>query len=141
MKTLIINTDGGARGNPGPAAVGMVFQLDKWKATHEKYIGEATNNVAEYTAVLEALQHLPNSSASQDLSIDAVKFYLDSELVVRQLQGKYKVKEPALRRLYQEIQQILGEMDLPVSFEHIPRAQNRQADKLVNHALDQHLKT
>lgn len=141
MKTLVINTDGGARGNPGPAAVGMVFQLDKWKANHEKYIGVATNNVAEYMAVREALQYLLNLATSQDLSIDEVKFYLDSELVVRQLQGKYKVKEPALQRLHQEIQQTLEKMDWPVSFEHVPRAQNRQADKLVNHALDQHLKT
>jgi len=130
---LTINTDGGARGNPGPAAVGVVFQAEGLVETHERYIGETTNNVAEYTAVLDALTNLPAGEWSK------LSFRLDSQLVAFQIMGKYKVKEPNLQQLCQQVRMKLHELALPYSFEYVPRAQNAAADKLVNHALDTHV--
>src|SRR3989344_3558887 len=94
----IVHTDGGARGNPGPAAIGVVIEEgNKTLAAFGKTIGEATNNIAEYTAVIEALMWLTQHPA------DYIQFFLDSTLVVNQLNGLFKVKEPHLRELLLQV--------------------------------------
>ena len=133
---LVINTDGGARGNPGPAAVGVVFKEGEWFSTYSQVLGTATNNVAEYMAVKLALEEWPRLPESKSLEIDRVQFYLDSQLVVMQIMGKYKVKEPHLQILHRDIKELLNALRLPYAFSYVPRAQNSMADSLVNQALD-----
>lgn len=132
--SYIINTDGGARGNPGPAAIGIVFYDSKSKKIGEyaSYIGDKeTNNTAEYTAILEGLKILIEA----DENIVNVLIRSDSEVVVNQINGKYKVKEIHLNNLYQAVNSFLK---LIPSWKiiHIKREQNKEADKLVNMAID-----
>ena len=129
--TLILHVDGGARGNPGPAAIGVVVSEPGGEVVDElaERIGEATNNVAEYRAVLRALER------ARELRASEVEVIGDSELVARQLAGAYKVKHPALRPLYQQALAALGDFD-SWSIRSVPRAQNAEADALVNSALD-----
>jgi ribonuclease HI len=123
--------DGGARGNPGPAAVGVVaYENDKKIFEISKTIGVATNNVAEYTAVIASLKELIELDIRKE-----VKFNLDSELVVKQLNGQYRVKDAKLKQLYVSALGLLSELG-NVKFEHTKRANNSYADKLVNTALD-----
>lgn len=128
---LTIYTDGGARGNPGPAAIGVVIYTTGEKPIKQiaKYIGDATNNQAEYKALITGLQE------AQSLGAKQVTCYLDSELVVRQLQGKYKVKEPQLQVLIAQAFNLSNKF-LSVEYSHVPREKNKLADKLVNKALD-----
>lgn len=147
---FIVHTDGGARGNPGPAAVGVVIQCDNnTVAAFGKKIGESTNNVAEYRAVLSALYEIKNQKSparppgrskikhEDGESITEVQCYLDSNLVVQQLNGKFKVKDPTLRELLFKIR--LAEQDIGgvISYVYVPREQNTRADRLVNRALDE----
>lgn len=131
-RELTVFTDGGSRGNPGSAAVGVLICDDKGQELqrHSKYIGRATNNIAEYSAVIEAL----NLLKKYDPRI--VLFKLDSELVVRQLNGEYKVKDPVLKKLYFDIKSLLEDLNAECIFTHIRREQNKIADELVNIALD-----
>lgn len=143
---LIIHTDGGARGNPGPAAVGVV--IEKQQETRDnkqetitlckfgKRIGETTNNVAEYTAVIEALAYLRNNPIIQLSNNPIIQFYLDSNLVVQQLSGVFKVKDSHLRKLFFDVRMLEHEVGGVVSYTYVPREQNRRADFLVNQALD-----
>lgn len=133
MQKLIVNTDGGSRNNPGPAGVGVVFSDEKGEviATFKKYIGEATNNVAEYSALVLALEKAKDFEASE------IECRLDSELVVKQLNGEYKVKDPGMRELYNKVQELI--FFKPVKFVHVRREFNKLADKLVNEAVDEHL--
>jgi ribonuclease HI len=129
---LIIYTDGGARNNPGPAGIGAVLLDEKGNevASLSKYIGEATNNQAEYKAVIAALEK------AKELGVEELEFYLDSELVVRQLNREYRVKDKDLAPLFVQIYNAaLGFKK--VSFNHVPREQNKKADRLVNLAIDQ----
>ena len=132
---LIIYTDGASRGNPGHAAYGFTISDNQGKLIYEegKYIGVTTNNVAEYTAVLEALRHvreiLPNSKTLE------VDLYADSKLVAEQLSGNYKIKAKHLKPLFEKIRILSLEMG-SVIFRHIPRSKNIIADKLANQALD-----
>jgi ribonuclease HI len=128
---LILHVDGGARGNPGPAAIGVVVSEPGGEVVDElaERIGEATNNVAEYRAVLRALER------ARELRASEIEIIGDSELVARQLAGAYKVKHPALRPLYQQALTALGEFD-SWSIRNVPRAENAEADALVNAALD-----
>lgn len=133
---LIIHTDGGARGNPGPAAIGVVIEVESGEKDTPliefgKAIGETTNNVAEYTAVLEALKAIGKEEKS---SID---FYLDSLLVVQQLKGYFKIKDARLRELATAIRMLEGEVGGEVRYHHVRREENTRADFLVNRALDQ----
>jgi ribonuclease HI len=132
---LIIHADGGSRGNPGPAAIGvhattegdLLFDLSL-------YIGETTNNVAEWQAVIKALEHL----VKQNIKASQIDFYLDSELVVKQVIGQYKVKQPHLQLLAIQVHQLTQQLSSSkISYHHVPREQNKQADSLVNQALDQ----
>jgi ribonuclease HI len=129
--TVTVHVDGGARGNPGRAAIGVVLSdpdgtiLDEVAET----IGVATNNVAEYRAVLRGIERAVALGASR---IDLVN---DSELVARQLQGAYKVKHPAMKPLYEQAMSALRGFD-SWTIRNVPRAQNARADALVNAALD-----
>ena len=123
--------DGGARGNPGPAAVGVVaYDNDKKIFEISKTIGVATNNVAEYSAVIDALKKLIELDTRTEIN-----FNLDSELVVKQLNGKYRVKDAKLKKMYAGAIGLLAKFD-EVKFEHTKRVNNSYADKLVNKALD-----
>ena len=130
-KKVYIYTDGGSRGNPGPSGIGVVI-LDSNKTKIKevfKYIGEATNNVAEYSALVCGLQEA-HSIGATDLTI-----YIDSELLVKQLNGEYKVKDANMRTLFEKS---LVELKNFSSFEvkHIERRMNKEADKLVNKAIN-----
>ena len=130
-----IHTDGGARGNPGPAAIGVVIEPQTGEVlTISKYIGATTNNVAEYTAVIEALEKLNTAIPKESRGV--VQFLLDSLLVVCQLTGKYKIKNMDLFSLSVKIKKLEKEWGSRVMYQHIPRAENAAADKLVNQALD-----
>lgn len=131
---FIIHTDGGARGNPGPAAIGVVIEEnEKTIASFGKKIGETTNNVAEYTAVVEALKEISNKK----LNVSSITFYLDSTLVVNQLNGLFKIKLPHLRELYMNVRGLEAEVGGEIRYHAIPREQNQRADALVNQALDE----
>jgi ribonuclease HI len=124
-------TDGGARGNPGPAAIGGVLYDTGEKVLYEfaQVIGTNTNNQAEYRALAEGLRQ------ARSFAIEVLDCYLDSELVVRQVNGQYKVKEAELKTLHDEVTGQIGSF-LEVNFHHVPRTKNRHADRLVNEALD-----
>jgi ribonuclease HI len=132
---LFVYTDGGARGNPGPAAIGVVIHGENNKILSKisRKIGETTNNVAEYMAVIEALKWIKNSC---QLSVVSCQFFLDSKLVVNQLNGIFKIKDANLRNLLVEIRQLEQEIGGNISYFLIPREKNWQADLLVNQALD-----
>ena len=117
-----IHTDGGARGNPGPAGVGVVIECQGKKIQLKKYIGEKTNNQAEYEALVFALEHILNDLQA-DGAITTVFCFLDSELVVRQLNGEYKVKNEGIRPLYNQVKS-LSKSFHEINFRHIPREQN-----------------
>lgn len=135
MQTIIIHTDGGARGNPGPAGIGVNIADTEGVVlgTVSEYIGTATNNVAEYTAIIRALEHtktlVPDTKGVQ------VTIKLDSQLVERQMNGVYKVKDMGMRTLYEQAKQLVQEY-ASVTFVHIPRAENKIADALANEAMD-----
>lgn len=135
---LIIHTDGGARGNPGPAAIGVVVENEEEKEVggFGKKIGETTNNVAEYTAVIEALTYIKSLGESQG-NTDLLDFYLDSQLVVNQLNGLFKIKLPHLRELLTKVRMLESEVGIPSRYQSVPREQNKRADFFVNQALDQ----
>ena len=137
MNKIVIHTDGGARGNPGPAGVGAVIADEKGIVLKKisDYIGETTNNFAEYEALIRALEAAKNMFGETLRSMD-VEARLDSELVVRQLQGAYKVKEPSLKEQFARVARLRLE-DFPnITFTHVRRHQNAHADELVNEAID-----
>jgi len=133
-KILIINTDGGARGNPGPAGIGVVIKTEAGEIIyrHGGYIGEATNNVVEYKALLKAVEEAYNLGATE------LRINMDSELIVRQMTGRYKIKEPTLLGLAGEVRLVLKKFE-KYSFSHVRREFNKEADALVNEAIDRHL--
>ena len=128
---LILYTDGGARGNPGPAAIGVVIG-DK---RYGERIGEATNNVAEYRAVIFALKKAKQLLGKENAATAYLEVRSDSELVVRQLRGEYRVKEESLFPLFIEVWNARQDF-ASVAFKEIPREENKTADSLVNEALD-----
>ena len=130
MKAATLFTDGGARGNPGPAGIGFVLsQIGSAPFEYGEYIGTATNNQAEYRALLACL------TKAKKQGIQELQCFLDSELVVKQVRGEYRVKNEDLKILLGEIKKILPTFSR-VTFEHVPRSKNAHADKLVNVALD-----
>jgi len=125
--------DGGARGNPGPAAIGVVCYRDKETIFEiTEYIGETTNNIAEYRALIAGLEELSRRQITEEVAV-----YLDSELVVRQVNGQYRVKDSKLQPLYGIVQDLKQNFQI-ISFDHIPRIKNKIADSLVNKSLDEH---
>ena len=136
----MIHTDGGARGNPGPAAIGVVIQKSDGGLKREycEYIGETTNNEAEYRAVIFALKKLKQLIGKNDTSRAKVEVHLDSELLERQVNGHYKIMDKNLQNLFLEIWNLKVDFG-EVIFKHIPREDNHGADKLANAALDKEL--
>ena len=130
MTKIIIHTDGGARGNPGPAGIGAVLEYDGKKEKLKKYIGETTNNQAEYQAVVMALER------AKEIGAIEVAVFLDSELVQQQLIGNYKVKNAELQPLFVKIYNLSLSFQ-KIKYTHIPRAENKEADILVNQVLDE----
>ena len=131
MAKLTVNVDGGARGNPGPAAIGVVVRDADGTVLEEvgEAIGRATNNVAEYRALLRGIE-LAAAHGAEELELIG-----DSELVVRQIEGRYKVKDAGMRELHAEAKRALGSFER-WSIRHVRRAENADADRLVNQALD-----
>lgn len=132
---LIINTDGASRGNPGESSYGYVIRDDSGRVLHEegKYIGINTNNYAEYTAVLKALEYIESNLDKNSYS--QIEVVADSLLVVSQLSGRYKIKNAVLKTLFDQIK--ILEMELGVvTFRHVFREFNKAADRLANLALD-----
>ncbi len=133
---ITIHTDGGARGNPGPAACAFVATSGgKSLSKGSQYLGTTTNNVAEYRGVLLALEWLLELKGFNPDTY-TVSFYLDSELIVKQLKGVYKVKNGTLKKINLEIVNIIKNHHLMISLFNIPRSQNKEADLLVNKELD-----
>ncbi len=126
-------TDGGARGNPGPAALGVYICDEKGNALARigKTIGSTTNNIAEYSAVVEAFDWLVKHPQKEE-----IHFFLDSELVYSQIKGIYKVKNEKLRQLLYDIREKEARIKVPIRYFHIRREFNKDADSLVNMALD-----
>lgn len=125
--------DGGARGNPGPAAAAVCFVYNGREYSWGFFLGEATNNQAEYAGVVLGLTTLKKSIDLTDIT--EIEVRLDSELVVKQLQGEYRVKDATLQELFQRVQQISKRLPV-IKFSHIPREENQQADLIVNQTLD-----
>jgi ribonuclease HI len=135
-KNLKIFCDGGARGNPGPAAAAFVVEKEgKVVFRGSKFLGEATNNVAEYSAVLLAARWLKENSDK----FEEVTFVLDSELVCKQLSGLFKIKNENLRNLYFSIKEVEKSIPTVISYTSTSREKNRLADLLVNRTLDENL--
>jgi ribonuclease HI len=140
INTLNIYTDGGARGNPGPSAIGVYVtdENNKKIAGFGKAIGIATNNTAEYRAVIEALNWIIENK--KDFSKNAkIYFFLDSKLVCSQIIGIFKVKNSDLRTLLFSVRDREAQISLPIYYKHIPREQNSKADEFVNNTLDNEL--
>jgi len=134
---IIAYTDGGSRGNPGPAAIGIVIigTSEKPKQYYQ-FIGKVTNNEAEYQAVIFALKKIKQLVGKNQLVNVEVEIRLDSELIAKQLNGRYKIEEKNLQLLFMEIWNL--RFDFPkLTFKHIPREQNSEADFLVNKVLDE----
>ena len=141
MGKIIIYTDGGSRGNPGPAAIGVVICNEKGEEIkkYSEYIGEATNNEAEYRAVIFALKKVKQLFGKKKVRDLEIEINSDSELLVSQLRGLYKILEPRIGELFLKVWNL--KIDFKnVIFNLIPRGRNKTADKLVNEALDNQTK-
>jgi ribonuclease HI len=129
---MTLFVDGASRGNPGPSGVGVVLYDGGRRVlcSFGRYIGETTNNVAEYTALLYGLKEALTQQAA------SLKVRTDSELLARQIQGRYKVKEPHLKVLHDQVHHLIPVFN-SFSIHHIPREKNREADRLANRAIDE----
>lgn len=134
---IIVYTDGGSRGNPGNAALGVVIEgVGSEKKYYGEFLGCLTNNEAEYKAVIFALKKLKQLLGREKLKQVEIEVRLDSELLVNQLNGRYKIEEKNLQLLFMEIWNL--KFDFPkIVFKHIPREENKEADVLVNKVLDE----
>jgi len=134
----VIYTDGGSRGNPGPAGVGFVICSDKGEALkkHGEAIGQATNNEAEYQALILALKKIKALFGKDKMKTAQIEIRMDSELIVSQLNHKYKIEDAKLQPLFLQAWNLLTDFG-QYNFVAIPREQNSEADRLVNQALDQ----
>jgi ribonuclease HI len=131
LRRLLVNTDGGSRGNPGPAAIAAVLHDSEGQVIgeHAELIGDATNNVAEYRALLLGIEQ------AAGLGVSELDLRCDSELVVRQVMGEYRVKDRALQDLHRDVLKALEGFDA-WTIRHVRREQNERADALVNEKLD-----
>lgn len=130
-KKVVLYTDGCCRGNPGPAGIGVVIKDSRGKLLKElsEYIGEATNNIAEYSALIRGLEE------ACDLGAQHIKVFMDSELVVKQLSGEYKVKDNGMKELFRKALEALKDFKSS-EIKHIDRSKNKEADKLANKAIN-----
>ena len=140
---FIVYTDGGSRGNPGAAAIGVVISSiggpasggEGWKKEYGEYIGITTNNEAEYQAVVFALKKIKQLIGSSNTQKSSIVFYMDSELIIKQLNYEYKVKKEQMQKLFLEVHNLRLEFG-KIEFRHVLRGKNEHADRLVNQALD-----
>lgn len=134
--SLTIHTDGGSLNNPGQAAIGfLIHQQGVLVHSHSEAIGIASNNVAEYTALIRALEYVNVHKNSFSSPVDMVEIVADSELMVKQMQGKYRVKNADLKPLFTRASELAEQTEVPVSFRHVLRHENSDADRLVKQAL------
>lgn len=135
---FVVHTDGGSRGNPGPAALGAVIcdGNDKTLKEYGEYLGETTNNEAEYQAAIFALKKIKSLWGKEKAKASHVHVMTDSELLVKQLTGKYKIEHERIQELFLELWNLKIDFK-EVTFEAVPRERNKDADRLVNEALDQ----
>jgi len=141
MKKFILYTDGGARGNPGPAAAGAVIYdaTDQRVGEFSLFLGVTTNNQAEYQAMILGLGHIQKIIGDEHIAKEVdVDMYSDSELIIKQLKGEYRVKNKALKPMFVKLQELISKFN-QVNFQHIPRYNNKEADRLVNIELDKHI--
>jgi ribonuclease HI len=126
-------SDGGSRQNPGPAGYGfVVYDQDNLRIGEgKKYLGHTTNNQAEYQGLIGGLEWIQKDGKATKLEC-----FLDSQLIVKQMKGEYKVKHPGMKKCYEQVKLIMYALNIPVIFTHIPRAQNAEADALANEAMD-----
>jgi ribonuclease HI len=137
MRKIIIYTDGGSRGNPGPAAIGVVFcnEKDQIIKKYSQYLGQTTNNEAEYQALIFALKKFKALFGKKLAKMTEIEVRSDSELLIKQLNGEYKILDPKIQPLF--IMAWNLKLDFKkVKFKLIPREKNKEADRLVNEALD-----
>jgi ribonuclease HI len=129
---IVAYIDGGARGNPGPAGYGVRIEDEQGQLVNEfhGYLGSSTNNVAEYNALVAALRY------AQENGFREMRVKSDSELLVKQMNGEYRVKHPGLQPLHQQARALAAKLDR-VSYEHVRREQNADADRLANQAMDE----
>lgn len=132
---ITIYCDGGSRGNPGPAAIGVVIEIKGKVKEYSKYLGKATNNEAEYSAVIFGLKKIKHLIGGEKAEKAKVEILMDSELVVNQLSGIYKIKEKDLIPFFIEIWNLKIDFG-NIEFKHILREENKEADRLVNRELD-----
>lgn len=133
MNLLNVYTDGASRGNPGPAAIGIIFKNKEGEIIWQKQetIGKATNNQAEYQALLRAMKHVNRFHPKK------IVFHSDSELMIKQMLGEYKIKEPGIQDLFLKAWNKRIDLNKEIEFKLIPREKNHEADLLANRALDQ----
>lgn len=133
MRTLLAHTDGASRGNPGESGIGVIIKDESGLVVYSEatYIGLATNNIAEYKALIRCLEKV------SELKCDKLLAYSDSELMVRQVNGLYKVRNPGLRDLYFCVRRLIQKAEYSFSIFHVSREENREADVLANDAIDE----
>lgn len=134
----IIHCDGGARGNPGPAAYGFIIETEDGTLVHREgvFLGVRTNNQAEYRGVIAALRWMGDHRSSLDERPSEIVVFLDSQLLVNQLSGRFKIKSSILQGLAVETKMAERDIGVPVSYIHVRRKENSDADRMVNDALD-----
>jgi len=135
MQKIIIYTDGGSRGNPGPSGIGVVIN----NREYSEFIGEGTNNEAEYKAVIFALKKYKALLGKETIKRAGIEVRSDSELLIKQLNGEYKISEPRIQKLFIEVWNLKVDFG-NIKFVQIPREENKQADRLANEALDSQTK-
>ncbi|MEK7634644.1 MAG: ribonuclease HI family protein [Patescibacteria group bacterium] len=133
MDKITIYCDGGSRGNPGPSALGIY--IPQLKKEYSKFLGQATNNEAEYQSVIFALKKIKHLIGGEKAEKSEIEIKTDSELIVNQLNGEYKIKEKSLIPFFIEIWNLKQDFG-KVNFIHIPREENKEADRMVNKELD-----
>ena len=130
--TWFAYTDGASRGNPGDAGVGVIVRDEQGRTvlSLHGFIGRTTNNVAEYTAITTLLERLQADGCTK------LVIHSDSELMVRQINGEYRVKDPGLKKHHENVRRLMSSLPCPVEVRHIPRTQNSEADRLANQGID-----
>jgi ribonuclease HI len=133
-------TDGAARGNPGPGGIGVVLKDESGTILlkEKKFLGNVTNNIAEYTALLECLNHVSALIRKTGIPCTTLVLHSDSELMVRQMKGEYKVKDVVLKKLFSQARKALSSSEFEFLIKHVPREKNREADALANESIDEH---
>lgn len=137
MSIVKVFTDGASRGNPGAAGIGIAVydESDNIITTHHEYLGTATNNQAEYKALLKGVQ-LVYQLRNDGREIKQIRFFLDSELIVKQVKGEYKVKDAGLQTLNRQFHALIKNLAIPYTITHVKRALNKAADELANKGID-----